>query len=77
MRDNSGKGDAENNLRDPTLKEHAAEDPHRQPEREPGEEAKIGDNALAAGEDPSPDDRRRGEMSRGDTAPPADPYPKD
>jgi hypothetical protein len=77
MRDNSGKGDAENNLRDPTLKEHAAEGAHRQPEPEPGEEAKIGGNARAAGEDPSPDDRARGETSRADTAPPADPYPKD
>jgi hypothetical protein len=72
MRDNSGKGDAENNLRDPTLKEHAAEGAHRQPEPQPGEDAKIGGNVRAAGEDPSPDDRRRGETSRAD-----DPYPKD
>jgi hypothetical protein len=77
MRDNSGKGDAENNLRDPTLTEHAAEDPHRQPELEPGEDAAIGGNARAAGEDPSPDDRRRGETSGADNAPPADPYPTD
>src|SRR3546814_6170794 len=51
MRENSGQGDAENNLRDPTLKEHEAEGAHRQPTREPGEEAEIGGNARAAGED--------------------------
>ena len=58
MRENSGHGDAENNLRDPTLKEH-----------ETG-----GGNARAAGEGPSPDDRARGETSRADDAPPAEPY---
>lgn len=78
MRDNSGQGDAENNLRDPTLKEHEAEAARRQPAPAPapGEEADIGGNARAAGEDPSPDDRARGETSRADNAPPADPYPK-
>jgi hypothetical protein len=76
MRDNSGQGDAENNLRDPTMKEHEAEGTHRQPVPKPGEEAEIGGNARAAGEDPSPDDRARGETSRADNAPPADPYPK-
>src|SRR3546814_16657153 len=59
MRENSGQGDAENNLRDPTLKEHEAEGAHRQPTREPGEEAEIGGNARAAGED-RPEDRRVG-----------------
>lgn len=76
MRDNSGKGDAENNLRDPTLKEHESRGGHRQPAPVPGTEAQIGGNASAAGEDPSPDDRARGETSRTDNAPPADPYPK-
>ncbi|MDF2639943.1 MAG: hypothetical protein K0R64_2927 [Novosphingobium lindaniclasticum] len=75
MRDNSEQGDAENNLRDPTLKEHEAEGAHRQPTHEPGEEAEIGGSARAGGEDPSPDDAR-GETSRADNAPPTDPYPK-
>jgi|GEM_PF-6165141 hypothetical protein len=76
MRDNSGQVDGENNLRGPTLKEHEAEGAHRQPAPELGEEAEIGGNTRAAGEDPSPDDRARGETSRADKAPPADPYPK-
>ena len=76
MRDNSGQVDAENDLRDPTLKEHEAEGAHRQPTHEPGEEAEIGSNARAVGEDPSPDDRACGETSREDNAPPAGPYPK-
>ena len=76
MRENSGQGEAENNLRDPTMKEHAAEGTHRQPIPKPGDEADIVGNARVAGEDPSPDDRARGETSRADKAPPADPYPK-
>lgn len=65
-----------NNLRDPTLKEHADEGRHRAPIAKPGEAAAIGGHARAAGEDPSPDDRARGETSRADEAPPADPSPK-
>ncbi|WP_340314402.1 hypothetical protein [Rhizorhabdus argentea] len=76
MRENSGKGAAENNLRDPTLDEHAAQGGQRAPRPKPGGEAEVGGNARAAGEDPSPDNRARGETSRADHAPPADPYPK-
>ena len=61
MRDNSGMGKSSNNLRDPTLKEHADEERHRAPTPVPGDEAEIGGNARRRGEDPSPDDRERGE----------------
>jgi len=66
MRDNSGKGKAQNNLRDPTLKEHEAEAAHHQPVPTPGDEADSVGNARVAGEDPSPDNRARGETSRAD-----------
>jgi hypothetical protein len=72
MRENSGQGDAENNLKDPTLKEHEAEGGHRPPKRVPGDEAEIGGNARERGEDPSPADRERGESSVADRPPPAD-----
>src|SRR3546814_11660164 len=49
MRENSGQGDAENNLRDPTLKEHGAEGAHRQPTREHRAEAERGGNPRAGG----------------------------
>lgn len=76
MRDNSGRGDAENNLRDPTLKEHEAAGGHRPVRKVPGEEAAIGRNARERGEDPSPDDRRRGETSIADPAAPVDADPE-
>ena len=63
MRDNSGMGKSSNNRRDPTLKDHAVEGRHRAPTPIPGDEAEIGDNARRRGEDPSPDDRKRGETS--------------
>jgi hypothetical protein len=72
MRENSGQGEAQNNLRDPTLKEHEAEGGRKAPQPEPGDEAVIGANARRLGEDPSPDDRERGETSVADAAPPAD-----
>lgn len=73
---NSGQADAENNLRDPTLRSIRLRAPIASPARKPGEQAEIGSNARAAGEDPSPDDCARGETSRADNAPPAAPYPK-
>ena len=45
MRENSGKGDSTNNLRDPTLKEHEAE------KGKSGEAAHGGDLAPAGIED--------------------------
>ncbi|WP_343519993.1 hypothetical protein [Sphingomonas sp.] len=72
MRDNSGQGKSNNNLHDPTLKEHEAEAGHRAPLPQPGEDAKIAGNASERGEDPSPDDRERGETSDADHAAPLD-----
>jgi hypothetical protein len=69
MRENSGQGDAQNNLRDPTLKEHEAEGGHKAPQPQPGDAAVIGANAHERGEDPSPDNRERGETSVADAAP--------
>ena len=68
MRDNSGMGKSSNNLRDPTLKEHATEGRHRAPTPVPGDEAEIGGHARQRGEDPSPGDRKRGETSIADGA---------
>ena len=72
MRDNSGQGKAKNNLRDPTLKEHEEAGGHRPAADVPGEEAVIRRNARERGEDPSPDDRARGETSVADPAAPVD-----
>ena len=72
MRENSGQGDAENNLRDPTLRDHEAEGGHTAPRPVPGEDAAIGGNARERGEDPSPDNRERGETSVADDAAPVD-----
>jgi hypothetical protein len=72
MRENSGQGDAENNLRDPTLKEHEAEGRYRAPRPASGDEAVIGGNARERGEKPSPSDRERGERSSADRTPPID-----
>ena len=72
MRENSGQGKSENNLRDPTLKEHEAEGGHRPPQSAPGDEAVIGGSAHERGEDLSPDDRQRGETSSADPAAPVD-----
>ncbi len=68
MRENSGKGKSTNNNLDPTLKEHEAEGGHRPPAKAPAGEAVIGANAKQRGEDPSPDDRERGETSIADAA---------
>jgi hypothetical protein len=68
MRSNSGKGKSKNNLGDPTLKEHEADGGHRAARAAPGEAAVIGRNARRRGEDPSPDDRARGETSVADSA---------
>jgi hypothetical protein len=71
MRDNSGKGKGENNLRDPTLREHEGKG-HHEPQPAPRDEAQIGGNVRPRGEDPSPDNRKRGETSGADKAPPVD-----
>src|SRR3546814_12471634 len=70
MRENIGQGDAENNLRDPTVREHEAERGQRVSNPKPGDKAEIGGDARAVGEDPSPDHRARGETLRTDQAPP-------
>lgn len=75
MRDNSGQGKSKNNLRDPTLKEHEEAGGHQPAVEVPGEEAVIGRNAREHGDDPSPDDRKRGETSIADRAPPVDANP--
>ena len=72
MRDNSGSGKSQNNLRDPTLREHEAEGGHRAQQPVPGDKAAIGGNARQRGEHPSPDDRARGETSVADPASPVD-----
>ena len=72
MRTNSGSGKSKNNLHDPTLKEHEAQGGYRAPHPVPGDEAAIGGNARRRGEDPSPDDRARGETSVADKAPAID-----
>src|SRR3546814_3954057 len=66
MRENIGQGDAENNLRDPTVREHEAERGQRVSNPKPGDKAEIGGDARAVGEDPSPDHRARGETLRTD-----------
>lgn len=66
MRGNSGQGDSENNLRDPTLKEHEGEGGQRPEQPVPGT-----GTVIAAGEDEeetSPSDRERGEGSSADEA---------
>lgn len=72
MRDNSGSGKSQNNDRNPTLEEHQKVGGHT-PARPPGgAEAAVGGNARQRGEDPSPDNRRRGETAISDRAAPAD-----
>src|SRR3546814_2437673 len=53
MRENIGQGDAENNLRDPTVREHEAERGQRVSNPKPGDKAEIGGDARAVGEDRS------------------------
>lgn len=68
MRDNSGNGKSQNNNRNPTLDEHQEAGGHRPARTPDGEKAAIGGNARQRGEDPSPDDRRRGETAINDRA---------
>lgn len=70
MRENSGQGDAENNLRDPTLKEHEEVGGRRVPQPVPGDKARIGDDGN--GETVSPSDRERGETASDDAGLPVD-----
>lgn len=71
MRENSGRGKAQNSLKDPTLKEHEAEGGHRPPRPVPGGEAKLGTGPVS-GERHSPSGRIRGEISSDDEAPAID-----
>ena len=70
MRENSGKGEATHNNLNPTLEEHK-QDKAKQPQNldlDPNPEENIVGNAKKRGEDPSPDDRGRGETSVADKA---------
>jgi len=71
MKEHSGNGKANNNDRDPTLDEHAAEGGHREPVRVPGEADAIGQGGEP-GETLSPSARGRGEVGPGDPAAPVD-----
>lgn len=66
MRENSGQGDSENNLRDPTLEEHEGEAGQRPEQPVPGT-----GTVIAAGdedEQTSPSDRERGQSASTDEA---------
>jgi len=74
MKDNSGSGKGKNNNLDPTLSEHAGRKGPAQrsallDQQAPGD---IAGNVRLKGEDPSPDDRARGETSSKDPAAPVD-----
>lgn len=74
MRENSGQGEATNNMRDPTMRDHEggkgpAQDSARGPD---GNRTDIAGNVREHGEDPSPDNRARGETSGAERAPPVD-----
>lgn len=69
MRDNSGKGKSSNNNRNPTLRELERAGGHRPPAPASADDVQIVGNAKLRGEDPSPDDRRRGETSIADKIP--------
>src|SRR3546814_6592213 len=62
MRENIGQGDAENNLRDPTVREHEAERGQRVSNPKPGDKAEIGGDARAVGEDPSRSEEHTSEL---------------
>jgi len=71
MRDNSADTKGKNNMRDPTVRDHeGSEGPAQQSAKmqEGGSAFDIAGNARARGEDPSPDDRARGETSSADPA---------
>lgn len=72
MRDNSGSGKSNNNNRNPTLDEHQQAGGHRPAHPPDGGKATIGGNARQRGEDPSPDNRLRGETAINDRTPPVD-----
>lgn len=75
MRDNSGGGKAQNNMRDPTVGEHAGGKGPAQRSaqmQEGGAPFDIGGNVKERGEDPSPNDRVRGETSSKEPAAPID-----
>jgi hypothetical protein len=75
MRENSGSGKGKNNERDPTLEEHAGtgKGPAQRSailDQQPPDD--IAGNVRLKGEDPSPDDRERGETSSKDPVAPTD-----
>jgi hypothetical protein len=72
MRDNSGSGKGKNNMRDPTMRDHAGEDrPARQEGRDFTEGSAFGFDERARDEKRSPSDRARGETAQTDKAAPA------
>ena len=75
MRDNSADAKAKNNMRDPTVRDHeGSTGPAQQSSKmqEGGADFDIPGNVKERGEDPSPDDRDRGETSSKDRAVPLD-----
>lgn len=71
---NSGSGKGTNNNLDPTLKEHEGKKgpAQRSAQMTEGPPFDIAGNARLKGEDPSPDDRARGETSSKEPAAPVD-----
>lgn len=74
MREHSGHDKGNNNNLDPTLDEHAGgKGPaQRSAQMTEGPAFDIGGNVKLQGQDPSPDDRARGETSDKDAAAPID-----
>lgn len=56
MRDNSGKGDSENNLRDPTIEENAKVKGHRGKEAHGGDVAAPNDDQAGRRQSPQSGD---------------------
>lgn len=75
MRDDSGSGKSKNNMRDPTMRDHEGGKGPAQKSagmQEGGAPFDIAGNVKERGEDPSPDDRARGETSGKEPAAPID-----
>lgn len=71
MKEHSGGDKSNNSNLDPTLDEHKAAGGHREPARVPGDEDSIGRKGEP-GEQLSPSNRGRGEVSHGSPAAPID-----
>ena len=74
MRDNSGLGKSKSELRDPTMRDHeGSKGPAQQSGGRPEDNrTDLTGNVRAKGQDPSPDDRARGEVSDKEDAAPVD-----